>query len=138
MEYNIAQTSNTRMKRSNVSQAIKQRIEDLFNEDLGRSIYAIAECFNVSYEDVINIREPLLKEKDLAWKKGKIIDTKTGQESKDWRGYQFTKKLTNKIDEDLKCPQKTAKDIRYVSSSDLKIYLEMRDSYEYAPSIELK
>lgn len=136
--YNIAQTSNTRIKRSNISQTIKKQIKDLFNEDLGRSIYAIAECFNVSFEDVISIRKPLLEKRGLRWKNGKMIDQNTGQESKDWRGYQFTQKLANKIDEDLKCPQKTAKDIRYVSSSDLKIYLETRDSYEYAPPIELK
>lgn len=136
--YNIAQTSNARTRRSNISQAMKKQIEDLFNEDLGRSIYAIAECFNVSFEDVISIRKPLLKKRGLKWENGKIIDRKTGQEIENWRGYQFTQKLANKIDEDLKCPKKTAKDIRYVSSSDLKIYQNTRDSYEYAPSIELK
>lgn len=63
---------------------------------------------------------------------------KTGWEPENWRGYQFTKKLANKIEEDLKCPQKTAKDIRYVSNSDLTIYLKTKETYEYSPSMELK
>lgn len=107
--YNIAQTSNARTRRFNISQAIRKQIEDLFNEDLGRSIYAIAECFNVSFEDVISIRKPLLEEKGLIWKKGKIIDRETGKEPENWRGYQFTKKLADRIDEDLTCPQNTTK-----------------------------
>lgn len=58
--YNIVQTSNVRIKPTSIPPTIKKQIKDLFNEDLGRSIYAIAECFNVSYEYVIRIRKPLL------------------------------------------------------------------------------
>ncbi len=136
--YNIVQTSNVRIKPTSIPPTIKKQIKDLFNEDLGRSIYAIAECFNVSYEYVIRIRKPLLAKNGLKWKNGKIIDMKTGMEPENWRGYQFTKKVANKIEEDLKCPQKTAKDIRYVSNSDLTIYLKTKETYEYSPSIELK
>lgn len=131
--YNIAQTQNAR---KTINSQIKAKIKTLFEEDLGRSIYAIAEHFNIPYDDVIKIRKPLLSKNDLKWIKGKIVDTKTGKEPNDWRGYQFTKGLAKKIKAALDKPGSSKKDVRFVSQSDLDIFLNLGNNYCYAPEIE--
>lgn len=55
--YNISQTTN---KTKKIDPQIKKSIENLFIEDIGRSIYAIAESFGIWYMDVIKIRKPLV------------------------------------------------------------------------------
>ncbi len=130
--YNIAQTSNPRTR---IDSQVKQEIKALFKEDIGRSIYSRAEYFNISYDKIIEIRKPLLKEKGLKWIRGKIVDIHTKPEPENWRGYQFTKELADKILNELKKDGKSEKDIRYVSYSDLHIFLDTLDSYEYAPPL---
>lgn len=130
--YNIAQTTNTRTE---IDPTIKEKVKILFNEDIGRSIYAIAEYFSIPYKDVIEIRKPLLKKKGLKWKNGKIIDI-NGVEPENWRGYQLTKKLSEKINTMLNTPGYSKKDIRSVSSADLEIYLKSGKEYCYASEIE--
>lgn len=131
--YNIAQTKNAR---KTINPQIRAKIKTLFEEDLGRSIYAIAEHFNIPYDDVIKIRKPLLSKNDLKWIKGKIVDTKTGKEPNDWRGYQFTEELANRIKTILDTPGCSKQDVRLVSQSDLDIFLNQGDNYCYAPEIE--
>lgn len=128
--YNIAQTNNPR---NTLDSGIRQEITELFKEDIGRSIYSIAEYYNISYDKIIEIRKPLLKEKGLKWIRGKIVDIRTKQEPENWRGYQFTKKLAEKILNELKQEGISEKDIRYVSYSDLQIFLNTMDSYKFAP-----
>lgn len=131
--YNISQTSNPR---NHIDVVVRNEIVARFREDIGQSIYAIAEKFDVSYETVINIRKPLLNEKNLKWIKGNIVDITTHKVPNNWRGYQFTKILANRIRRELAEPGKTDKDIRYVSSADLKIFLHAGEEYNFAPSIE--
>lgn len=131
--YNIAQTTNARTM---IDSQIKAKIKRLFKEDLGRSIYAISEYFHISYEDVIKIRKPLLSKKGLKWKNGKIIDKATGQEPENWRGYQFTKKIADKINEELNKLDCSNEDIRFVSKSDLDIFLNSGNNYNYALEIK--
>ena len=123
--YNIAQTNNPR---NTLYSGIRKEIIELFKEDIGRSIYSIAEHYNISYDKIIEIRKPLLKEKGLKWIRGKIVDIRTKQEPENWRGYRFTKQLADKILNKLKQEGMSVKDIRYVSYSDLR-------SYKYAPQL---
>ena len=131
--YNIAQTHNAR---TTINPQIKSKIKDLFEDDLGRSIYAIAEYFDISYEDVIKIRRPLLSKQGLVWKKGKIVNKVTGLEPNNWRGGLITEKMARDIDSILSIKGNTKKDIRFVSQSDLKIYLDSYERYKYAPEID--
>lgn len=133
--YNIAQTTNVR---TTINPQIKAKIKKLLEEDLGRSIYAIAEHFDMSYKDVIDIRKPLLKKHGLIWKDGRIINKITGEEPNNWRGYQFTEVLANRVRTILGTPDYSEKDVRFVSQSDLEIFLKSGDNYCYAPEIEEK
>ena len=130
--YNIAQTTNESKK---LDSQIKAKIVELFKEDIGRSIYAIAEYFDIDYEDVINVRKPLLKKNGLKWIKGKIIDEGTGMEAKNWRGYQFTQTIVDEIKTLMKEPNFSVEDIRFVSKSDLDKFLETMEEYQCAPSV---
>lgn len=129
--YNIAQTANSR---TSIDPLIKAKIKELFEEDLGRSIYAIAEYFDISHEEVIKIRRPFLSKHGLIWK-GKIVYKSTGLEPSNWRGGLITEKMAKEVDSILSIKGNTEKDIRFVSQSDLKIYLDSRDSYQYASEI---
>lgn len=133
--YNIAQTTNAR---TIIDAQVKKKIEVLFTEDIGRSIYAIAECFNVSHEDVINIRKPLLKKLGLKWDRSRktLIDGHTGEEPKNWRGYQLTETLAKKVRAEMADPEKSERDISFVSKSDLSIFLNAGEDYQFAPAIE--
>ena len=46
--YNIAQTKKVRKQ---IDPQIKKKIKVLFEEDIARSIYAIAECYNIPYKE---------------------------------------------------------------------------------------
>lgn len=133
--YNIAQTTNDRKI---IDVQIKKRIINLFNEDIGRSIYAVAECFNVAYDDVIKIRKPLLKKHGLKWNSTRktIINELTGEEPENWRGYQLTEDLAKKVRAELEDPEKSERDISFVSKSDLAIFLNAGDNYLFAPVIK--
>lgn len=133
--YNIAQTTNAR---NIIDSQIKKKIISLFNEDIGRSIYAIAECFNVSYEDVLKIRRPLLENHGLKWDRSRqtIINKSTGEEPENWRGYQLTEELAKKVRAELEDPNKSERDIPFVSKSDLAIFLNAGDEYQFAPEIK--
>ena len=132
--YNIAQTKN---ERKQIDPQIKKKIKSLFNEDLARSIYAIAECFNISYEDVVKIRKPLLFKQGMVWKDGKIVYKATGLKPENWKGGQITKNMADKIRTMLKDPNFSIKDIRFVSKSDLNIFLESGDEYDYAQDLSV-
>lgn len=130
--YNVSQTNNPR---SIIDSAIRQEIISLFKKDIGQSIYAIAEYYNISFDKIIDIRKPLLKENNLKWSRGKIINITTKNEPSNWRGYQFTRKLGNRIMKELE-EGKSEQDIRYVSTTDLQIFLHSKDKYIFAPSID--
>lgn len=135
--YNIAQTANAR---NGMDKEVRKKIKGLFTEDIGRSIYAIAEHFDVSYDDVIAIRKPLLKPKGLMWKNRRIIDIQTGMAPEDWRGGVLTKKLADRVNKILAEPGMTEKDItKFISKSDWLVYQESIKSgkeYKYAPPID--
>ena len=133
--YNISQTTNP-CKQFDIS--VKNEIKSLFVEDIGRSIYAIAEFYDISYKDVIKIRKPLLSKQGLKWISGKIINKNSGREPDNWRGGRITKKTANKIDSILLDSNSSVKDIDFVSSSDLDVYLKSKGKYDYAPLIEVE
>lgn len=130
--YNISQTSNPRTR---INSAVKQEIISLFKTDIGQSIYAIAEYYDISFDKIIEIRKPILKENNLKWSQGKIINMSTKNEPANWRGYQFTRKLGDRITKELE-EGKSEQDIRYVSTTDLQIFLHSKDKYIFAPPIE--
>ena len=130
--YNISQTSNSRTR---INPAVKQEIISLFKTDIGQSIYAIAEYYDISFDKIIEIRKPILKENNLKWSQGKIINMSTKNEPANWRGYQFTRKLGDRITKELE-EGKSEQDIRYVSTTDLQIFLHSKDKYIFAPPIE--
>lgn len=130
--YNISQTTNP-CKQFDLS--IKNEIKSLY---IGRSIYAIAEFYNISYKDVIKIRKPLLSKQGLKWISGKIIDKNSGREPDNWRGGRITKKMANEIDSILHDANSSVKDIDFVSSSDLDVYLKSKGKYDYALLIEVE
>lgn len=131
--YNIAQTTNSR---TTIDSQIKAQIKKLFEEELGRSIYAIAEYFDISHEDVIKIRKPLLSKHGLTWKKGKIVNKLTELEPNNWKGGLITKKMAKDVDSILAIKGNTEKDIRFISQSDLTLYLDSKEVYEFASEIK--
>lgn len=130
--YNISQTNNPRYR---IDPALKREVVSLFREDIGQSIYAIAEHYNISYDKIIDIRKPILKENNLKWYRGKIINMSTKEEPENWRGYQLTRELGKRILKELN-EGKSEQDIRYVSTTDLRIFLNSKDKYIFAPAID--
>lgn len=135
MMYNISETSNTNPY-DKVSREIKSKIKELFKEDLGQSIYAISDYFKTPWSEVVKIRKPLLKEKGYSYdrKSGMIVDELTGEEAKNWRGAFFTKSLADRILNEKDCDS-----IKYVSKTDLNLFLNSykNGDYEYAPELKI-
>lgn len=133
--YNIALTTNAR---TTIDPRVKKKIESLFNEDIDRSIYAVAEYFCLSYNDILDIRKKPLKEQGLVWDNSRktIICKQTGEEPENWRGYQLTETLAKKVRAELADPEKSERDISFVSKSDLSIFLNAGEDYQFAPTIE--
>lgn len=132
--YNIAQTEKVRKQ---IDPQIKKKIKALFEEDIARSIYAIAECYNIPYKDVVTIRKPFLSKQGLVWKDGKVVYKATGLKPENWRGGQITNNMADKIRKMSKDPNFSIKDIRFVSKSDLNIFLESGDEYDYAQDLSI-
>lgn len=95
--YNLSQTQNENPHK--LPKNIKSEIIQLFNEDIGRSIYAIAEKYEINWEDVMRIRKPLLKQKGLKYntKIKNIVYVDSDETPKNWSGNKMTKSLSNKI-----------------------------------------
>ena len=63
--FNISETTNTNPYQ--IDYDIKDRIKQVFEHEIGRSIYAIAEKYEVGFKDVIEIRKPFLKKRNLKY-----------------------------------------------------------------------
>lgn len=138
--FNISQTANANKNRQDPS--IKKEIKSLFEEEIGRSIYAIAEKYKINFMEVVKIRKPLLTKQGLKYdsKTKNIIDGE-GQLPKNWKGDKIPKDLGEKILK-LKKQDIDTKDIAYecnVSMVDLKTFLasdEENQSYEFATKLK--
>ncbi len=124
--YNISETKNRNPHK--LDRNIKKEIKDLFIKDIGRSIYAISEKYNIDWEEVMKIRKPILKQKGLKYDRNvkNIIDIKTNKIPTNWRGYKMTKTLSDKI-LSLKAANIDDKDIANqcnISITDLKLFYE--------------
>ena len=73
----------------------------------------------------------------MVWKDGKIVYKATGLKPENWKGGQITKNMADKIRTMLKDPNFSIKDIRFVSKSDLNIFLESGDEYDYAQDLSV-
>lgn len=138
--YNISETSNVNPE--SVDKEISDKIKKLFIDDIGRSIYAIAESFNLPWKKVVDIRKPLLKKKGLSYdrSKNKIIDVETGEEPSNWSGSIFTQTLADKVLE-MKRNCDNLRDIANlvnVSKVDLELFLEMysKGNYIFAQKLD--
>jgi group I intron endonuclease len=143
--YNISETSNTNP--TIISKEVRKKITSLFEDDLGRSIYAITEKFNIDWEEVREIRKKLLDKKGLKYDKNnkQIYDKKTKQivEIPDnWRGHRVTKTLSEKIISKKRCnidDKDIAKECN-MNTTDLRIFLNEYDEknpqqYQFADTI---
>ena len=137
--YNVSQTKNTNPYK--IDNKLKNEITQLFNDDIGRSIYAISEYYKIKWEDVRSIRKPLLEKHGLKYdnKIKNIVEKESGNTPKNWRGPRMTKSLSEKIFL-LKNSDKEDKDIANecnISSVDLvKFYEEYsKGSYDFASEI---
>ena len=118
---------------------LKKTIKELFKKDIGRSIYAISEYFNIPWQDVITIRKPILKSFNLIYSKDikNIVDKETMKVPDNWRGPILTQKLATKILTDIQNGV-DKKDIDYVAKADITIFLNSyNENYEYASEIIL-
>lgn len=138
--YNISQTDNPNPHL--IDAKTKNEIKNLFEEEIGRSIYAIAEKHEIGFNDVIAIRKPLLKAKGLSYnmRKKNIVDS-TGKRPENWKGNRVTKNMADKIIS-LQSQDLDNDDIAYecnISIIDLKIFYEEyakhKDTYEFAEPI---
>lgn len=137
--YNISQTKNNNPHR--LSKEVKNKIKQLFNDDIGRSIYAIAEKYDIKWKDVVDIRKPILRERGLEYgKKEKgIVEIRSRKTPENWRGYKITKSLSEK-NIIFKKDNKDDKDIANecnISTTDLAMFYEeyQNKQYEFAPII---
>jgi len=138
--FNIKQTSNPNPYL--IDPTIKKEIKKLFEEEIERSIYAIAEKFEIGFNDVIKIRKPLLKKQGLKYdmRLKNIVDA-DGRHPDNWKGNRVTKNMAEKIIE-LKAQNIDDDDIVYecnISIIDLKIfykeYEDIKDSYDFGEKI---
>lgn len=95
--YNLSQTLNKNPY--TLPKEVKNEIIQLFNEDIGRSIYAIAQKYEIEWGVVVQIRKPLLKKNGLKYnnKIKNIVYINSGEIPKNWRGNRMTKSLSKKI-----------------------------------------
>jgi group I intron endonuclease len=141
--FNISQTANPNPHL--IVATTKNEIKKLFEEEIGRSIYAIAEKHEIGFKDVINIRKPLLKKQGLKYdmRTKNIVDA-NGQCPDNWKGTRVTKNMSEKIIA-LKAQDIDNDDIAYecnISTIDLKLffneYKEIKDKYDFAETIICK
>jgi hypothetical protein len=85
-------TSKINVSRTREDNTIKKEIKQLFIEEIGRSIYAIAEKYQKPWEEIRDIRKPLLRKYGLKWerKSRTIVRMDNGSEPDNWHGGQIT------------------------------------------------
>lgn len=136
--YNLSETTNKNPTKVNTD--VKKAIEKLFMEDLGRSIYAIAEHFTIPWTEVVKVRAPLLRKKGLIYDRAtkNVISLDTKKVPLDWRGAQLTSKQVSTILKSIEKGIDIDKDL--VSKADLEIFLTCTDNgrlpYECAHEIK--
>ena len=134
--FNISQTTNSNPYL--IDNVTKNEIKELFQEDIGRSIYAIAEKYKIDFRDVVKLRKPLLMAKGLKYdsKLKNIVDS-SGQFPSNWKGDVVTRSLGNKILELVK-QDLDLEDISYecnISIVDLKKFIteyNNDETYDFA------
>ena len=139
--FNISKTTNINPHK--ITANIKKEIKNLFEKEIGRSIYAISEKYNIKWKEVTDIRKPLLKKYDLKYdNKVKNIVDKTGKTPANWKGNKITKSLSEKLLL-LKKRNKDYKDIANecnVSITDLRQfyidYENMNYEYDFAETLD--
>jgi group I intron endonuclease len=119
-------------ERVTLSNEVKKEIKTLFEEDLGRSIYTVAEKYDIHWKDVCDIRKPLLIKNGLCYKNRQIVD-KEGNVPQNWRGNEITQKQKDCILSNY--PQdKDGRDIIKnacnLSITDLNHFLEIIQNHE--------
>jgi len=138
--YNISQTNNVNPHL--IDAKTKEEIKKLFESEIGRSIYAIAEKYKISFNNVIEIRKPLLKKQGLKYdmRLKNIVNT-DGKHPENWKGNHITKNMYDKILE-LRRQEIDNDDISYecnISTTDLKIffneYEKMKDKYHFSETL---
>jgi hypothetical protein len=124
-----------------IASSIKEEIKTLFENEIGRSIYAISEKYKINFLDVVNIRKPLLKKQGLKYdSKSKNIVDEEGQLPVNWQGDRLTQILGETILK-LKGQDIETKDVAYecnISIADLKKFISEYENsrcYDYAKSI---
>ena len=135
--YNISQTSNSNPYK--IDNVIKEEIKKLFEKEVGRSIYAISEKYNIDWNEVCEIREPFLIKNDLKYNRDvKNIVDKYGVKPSCWKGDRLTRSIIEKILL-LKTQDKDDNDIATdcnISITDLKqFYIDyntQKDNYKFA------
>ena len=140
--FNISETTNTNPHQ--IDSEVKNEIKKLFENEIGRSIYAITEKYEVSFEEVIKIRKPLLNKHNLTYDNGvkNIVDKTTRTKPQNWKGNRMTKTLAEKI-LSLKEQNKSNRDISNecnLSITDVDIfynnYTTDKDNYDFADEIK--
>lgn len=139
--YNISKTINVNPTKP--SKEVRKVIKQLFEKDLGRSIYAITDKYNIGWKEVCNIRKVLLKTKGLEYdnKNKQVVNTVSREVPENWRGCRITKELSDKIRSKKEC-NIDDKDIATecnMSITDLRIFLneynENPQQYQFADAI---
>jgi len=142
--FNINETSNINPHKIDTN--IKTEIKKLFEEEIGRSIYAISEKYNLKWKDITSIRKPLLKRYGLTYDNvaKKIVDA-NGQTPDNWKGDRITKSLSEKILSLKKQNKKDDRDIANecnLSITDLKQFFVdyeiNKNTYDFADTINNK
>lgn len=138
--YNVSQTTNNNPHK--IDTDTKKEIKDLFEAEIGRSIYAISEKYNIGWKAICDIRKSLLKDKGLKYDNTvKNIVDEDGVKPTYWKGNRITKALSEKILL-LKTQDKDDNDIATdcnISITDLKqFYIDYetdKDDYNFAERI---
>jgi hypothetical protein len=80
------------LERNKIVAETEKEIRLLFEQETGRSIYAIAEKYDLLWNEVTELRKPLLKKKGLKWKKEVGIVNSDGNTPDGWNGGRLTEK----------------------------------------------
>jgi group I intron endonuclease len=136
MLYNISKAKN--LNPTAIAPIVKKEIKQLFKEDIGRSIYTIAEKYDIDWKEVCKIRKPLLKEKGYKWVNGLIVDS-NGNTIPNWRGGRLTQKKIDFILANKELEEKEIENHCSISVHDLEAFLKeyenVGDNYEVAKEI---
>lgn len=119
--------------RQKIDNDIKKKIIKIFEQDIGYSVYLIAEHFDIDGLTVINIRKIILKRNELEYNNSikHVVYINTGKIPDNWRGGILTKKQVNLYKKNSNMELEELANLMNISKTDLKVFKQEYNPQKY-------